>query len=122
MPHKPMTDEQLREIEQRLQAATPGPWTVKPDIRPDVVTDYMVRTEHGQGGYCDEGQITTGRTYGVIRDGSKHVAELAKNYGKGNSVPGDAFNDADLIAHAPTDIAALIAEVRRLRDEQGEAQ
>ena len=75
-----MTDDELREIEQRLQAATPGPW------------------KHGP------------ESHGVYRPngnrGEKPIVEEARTP-----------DDANFIAHTPSDIARLLAEVRRLRGE-----
>lgn len=68
-----MTDEQLKEIRDRLKAATPGPWTA---------IESMIG-----GWFIDE---VAGPMY----------------IGK---------DDAIFIACAPEDIAALLAEVRRLQ-------
>lgn len=78
-----MTEEELKAIEARLQAATPGPWS----------------------DFCESGDWW--------------IETMADDGSPGGLVVCDA-NDMDaadmaLIAAAPTDIAALIAEVRRLR-------
>jgi len=59
------------------------------------------------------GPDALGRTF-VNREGATldHAAIIADT-GGGNR----AARDADLIAHAPTDLAALIAEVERLRGQ-----
>lgn len=62
----------LDPMKERVDKATPGPWTNKRYRVGTVATDWTVGTCNG-------------------------------------------LNDAELIAHAPTDLAALIAEVERLR-------
>ena len=111
-----MPELDLDAIEARYKAATPGPWEVSPDIRPDVVS---------VGLYCNE--QPDGNTHLVNRVhgfkticGENHIAEFGKNYGQkmpdGTTVQ-SALDDAYFIAHARTDIPALVAEVRRLREE-----
>ena len=95
----------LDAIKARLEAATTGPWRVEPDSRPDILTVWTV---DGTGGYFDGGQILRNtRRWKSDVTGSLHVAEFAK-YANG-------MEDAEFIAHAPEDIAALVAEVERLR-------
>ena len=88
-----MTALDLDPIRARLAAATPGPW--ENDGGGEVGQHWsspqplasIVSTEVSCMAYCYGGSAA-----GVIRD-----------------------EDADFIAHAPTDIAALLAEVERLR-------
>jgi hypothetical protein len=129
-----LTDEELSEIEDRTSKASPGPWVVEPDLRPDVKNEEIfravhelesainvfrfiqkkdrekprafVRSESPNTGYFGEGQI--------IKDMSKnigHVCELAKFWEENHS----NIDDAEFIAHARTDIPKLIEEVYRLR-------
>lgn len=91
-----MTEEQLREIEARHEAATPGPWrhTFK-DCLYYMSSEFIDREDDPIG----VGLITS--------DINQHNAELYAT---------DA--DMEFIAHARADIPALLAEVRRLREEQ----
>jgi hypothetical protein len=79
-----MTEEQLKEIEDRANAATPGPWV-----------------QHGR----------------YVR--KNHVREIVI---QGSFLKKDGVNslpviDAEFIAHARTDIPALIAEVREQKEQ-----
>jgi hypothetical protein len=129
-----LTDEELLEIEARANKASPGPWVVEPDLRPDIKNEEVFRAVHdldsrintlrylqkenyekrnatvhsadGKSGYCGEGQI--------VREMSKvigHVCELAKFWEENHS----NMDDAEFIACARTDIPKLIEEVRRLK-------
>jgi hypothetical protein len=83
----PLTPQQLDEIEQRANAATPGPWT----------TDGW-EIYQGGGSSAPDLMAWAGETCRADDyDGSR--------------------NDADFIAHARTDVPALLAEIRRLRAE-----
>ncbi|MGD3843570.1 hypothetical protein QT614_22475 [Xanthomonas citri pv. citri] len=80
------TEQREREIRERLQAATPGPWDSEPDDEPEC---YWVFVDDGEGG---------GET----------VASCALGEFSGR-------DDADLIAHAPQDLADALDEIARLR-------
>jgi len=97
----------LDAIRARLQAATSGPWRVEPDSRPDIFTVYTVDET---GGYFGEGEIVknTRRCRSSVSE-QLHIAEFAKY--------ASAMEDAEFIAHAPEDIAVLLAEVERLQAE-----
>lgn len=93
-----MTDEQLDAIESRLATVPPSPWQA----------------------YCYEGPAHPPpkgwHTYSVCRDVDKedHVCvttALAKNEERAELV-------AEFVAHSRGDIAALVAEVRRLRSRE----
>ena len=86
-----MTD--LDAIEARLALATQGPWRVKEQ---------------------DPKQIHRG-TVQVQEDG-RGIEVIAECYC--GAYDGHGLRNADLIAHAPTDLAALIEEVRYLRGER----
>lgn len=89
-----MTNEQLAEIERRLNNATPGPW-VDTDSKPEA-----------------EGVV-------LILAGSDPLSTDAREvcvFCDMEVCDGQDLHNSVFIAHAPTDIAALIAEVRRLRD------
>jgi len=80
-----MTDDQLREIEKRCNAATAAPWESFIEGRDHLSGDDFIRT----GGM----------------DGSGPDIYLTQA----------THADQDFIAHARQDIPALIAEVRRLK-------
>jgi hypothetical protein len=82
----PLTEQQLDEIDARQQAATPDPWMPRAETYPHLV----IQGPEGSHPSDAEGIIST---------------NLAVNEGA----------DADFIAHARTDVPALLAEVRRLR-------
>ena len=86
-----MTTLDLEPIKERLAAATPGPWRVWHDPDPS------------KAGTA----VETAWCYGDIEGDT----ELITDY-----LPTGA--DAEMIAHAPEDIAALVAEVERLRAER----
>jgi hypothetical protein len=86
-----MTTLDLEPIKARLAAATPGPWRVWTDPDPTKVRATAVETA-----WC----------HGDIEGDT----ELITDY-----LPTDA--DAEMIAHAPEDLAALVAEVERLRGQ-----
>ena len=81
----------LEPIKERLAAATPGPWRVWHDPDPS------------KAGTA----VETAWCYGDIEGDT----ELITDY-----LPTGA--DAEMIAHAPEDIAALVAEVEQLRAER----
>ena len=91
--HKPMTDEELAEIKGRLAAITEWPW----------IAFCRTGVRHRMG-------ITNKR---LFDDGDApevlDVVELGEDAG---GIKSEA--DAAFIANAPTDIARLLAEVRRL--------
>ena len=85
-----MTSRQLQEIKARCDAATPGPWCK------DDGEALKVRAPHG-------GYVTI-------------LGNLIGHHGSGGREQPDTVSaNADFIAHARTDIPALIAEVRWLR-------
>lgn len=94
-----MTPEQLSEIEARLRAATPGPWTKDP---------------RGGG-------VVRGSTLIEFVRGSSYT-QVALAVGLHEKEAGGQEENATFIANAPADIAALIAEVERLRRHLDGAQ
>lgn len=85
--NEPMTQEQLDAIQERVEVATDGPWTVDSDD-----PAYIIYPE--KGGW--DGLVIA------------HVAEQ-----DGALFPVE--HNGSLIAHAPQDLADLLAEVERLR-------
>lgn len=88
-----MTPAQLSEIAARLRAATPGPWTKDP---------------RGGG-------VVRGSTLIEFVRGSSYT-QVALAVGLHEKEAGGQEENATFIANAPADIAALIAEVKRLRE------
>lgn len=90
----PLTPEALAEIRKRAEAATPGPWEPRdPDWWQLEDPDYADKTD---------GIQAAGRSIMGTCDGC----------------PAGKYDDAVFIAHARTDIPALLAEVERLRAER----
>lgn len=91
-----MTNEELKAIEERWAKATPGPWEIC----------------LGSGG-----NVCTG-IHHYLKDGSGSifVADCLTDYmlSKAVKCEDDHRQNLKAIASAPTDIAALLAEVRRL--------
>jgi hypothetical protein len=86
-----ITEQRLREIEDRLRAATPGPWRAEDQPGSD---DVRVVGRHN----------TTGEEFCISLPFTPH------GYREAN---------AELIANAPVDLADLVVEVRRLRATLG---
>lgn len=82
----------LKDITARLSRATPGPWRLKPQ---------------------DPTKIHRG-TVQVEEDG-RAIEVVAECYC--GAYEGHGLHNADLIAHAPADLDALVEEVERLRGE-----
>jgi hypothetical protein len=97
MPSDKLTDEELQEIEQRLETATPAPWTI------------------GFNGAMRS-------AWAIMRAGSSQTVlhlEPQKNIDLDESTHRvDA--DLDLVQFAPSDIRRLLDEVRALRGESSE--
>ncbi len=80
-------------IKARLVRATPGPWRLKPQ---------------------DPAKIHRGTVVQIEEDG-RATEVVAECYC--GAYEGHGLHNADLIAHAPTDLDALVEEVERLRGE-----
>lgn len=83
----PMNQEQLDAIQERVDAATPGPWAVDSDD-----PSYIIYSERGGWDGLVIAQVAD-------QDGALFPVE----------------HNGALIAHAPQDLTALLAEVERLR-------
>jgi hypothetical protein len=96
-----MTDQPLNldPIEARAAAATPGPWGTQRDLA---------------GAYTVQARPRTTR-YGMENDGD--IATLAAD-----RTDADNYANARFIAHAPADVKAMAAEIRRLRAELATAR
>jgi len=94
----------LDAIEARANAATPGPWlnADKKDIGKDWLIGSVI--DCGTTLELSDRIVTTDRLSGL------------------NVTSGGAHEDAEFIAHARTDIPALIAEIRALRSRSHKAE
>ena len=91
-----LSDERLADIEARAEAATPGPWTGK--IEPQRYPE------------CDDADLP-----GIVRSANGiEVAAVDERYGDGQNYEADTA----FIAHARSDIPALLAELKELRAER----
>lgn len=88
----------LEEIKAREQVATPGTWKV------------------GDGTHQS---LFNGRN-AVISQGGRYVVTDRAVYSDAPDFNKQVFSNMEFIAHARTDIPALIAEVERLTDENGD--
>lgn len=126
----------LEPIKERLKKATPGPWAWRED---DFRPKYMKQKKDGSwmsrpGCRGDRSwvMLLTGPPHASIKEGFtqediqrgypdewdfRHIIALRWNQVRGKSLVNvSPFpEDAKLIAHAPTDLKALIEEVERLR-------
>lgn len=98
-----MTEEELAVIEARWEKATPGEWVLS-DVYWKHVPDQWYRricraTSNGKPSICDVALMPYIHPAGELASRRDPQAEL----------------DFEAIAHARTDIPALVAEVRRLR-------
>ena len=83
----------LQAIEARLEAATQGPWSFHILPQPVGITAATIHSEHGPRETC-------------------WTVDLPPEIGGMGT-----DKDAEFIAHAPSDLAALLAEVERLRGQ-----
>lgn len=87
----------LQPIKDRLAAATPGPWTVDPNA-PGMATVAVESSKPSL--LASLAGVAQVNTVLILSSGP---------------VCGSPAQDAELIANAPADLAALVAEVERLR-------
>lgn len=111
-----MSDDRIAAIRARLEAATPGPWWWCPvgEQRAPAETDE----DHVYGAWWLFGPLRRERKNGIPRP--QTVLEAHYDAWQTYDTPRVSQADADFIAHAPDDIAFLLAEVtaRRLRAEE----
>ncbi len=93
-----MTEQELAAIEARANEATAGPWVKNGSVPEQVIyaptKRYPNRTSFMPIVYVTQTDYASGEYYADMLDG-----------------------DAEFIAHARTDVPALVAEVRRLRED-----
>lgn len=102
-----MTDEALQAIKERLNAATLGPWKCE-GIPYDGSTDPIIFSETVT--YSDQFYAKGKGVY---------IAQTVYDM-QSTTIEHNIDADTEFIAHAPADIAALLAEVERLREEVNE--
>lgn len=97
-----LTDEEIEEIKARAEAATPGPWR-----------------RQKQRGYTDD-YILTDHPDHQTKPHGNYIGEVG--YAAGHAVQ-NFEADADFIAHARTDIPALLSalEAEKKRADEAEA-
>ena len=103
----------IDEIKERLESATPGPW------RPGSLTNQSYHGDTGQpftNIYTDDDRGGKHPTFGTPLP-----LVVAEAHGEGLPFEEEKAN-AELIAHAPADIAYLLGIVERLQDELDEWQ
>jgi hypothetical protein len=105
--HVPISDQRLKEMKERTQKATTGPWehfSIPFDDEGEGIAEELVRTSwvHGQ---AKDRVLIVGQWVGI------------QTYQGQNPSHGIwcEDHDAEFIAHARTDIGDLIAEVERLK-------
>lgn len=123
-----LTDEQLREIRGRADAATPGPWGYNSYSRVDAgafianydnpdAPDYPDGSRPGsQPGhkFFDEVDNAWLAQRHAAYEADPEVASVPAEYG--DTATGRHANDAEFIAYARTDVPRLLDEIDRLRD------
>lgn len=87
----------IEEIEQRLAKATPGPW----------------QTVSYEDGLVGINALSDGDKDGIF---TKRVLVINRKRDGSPAYRQQAGPDAAFIAHAPTDIAALLSELKSLRE------
>ena len=105
--HQPLTDQQLDDIDARQKAATPGPWGVY-QYGGDSLIEIAADLEDTGCGYQARRTVCRFDEEPLDNDPT-HREWTADEYWA------QVQADARFIAHAPEDVDALVAEVRRLR-------
>jgi len=101
-----LTDEQLAEIRERMKWASPGPWELA-----------MLPKGSREDGLFAHATPTMLAYFGASGDKLISVCETTQDVLQS----GAPYDNAEFVAHAPTDIAALLAEVDELRRWKGKA-
>lgn len=103
----PLTDEQLGQIEARATAATDGPWGVY-TFGGDSLIEIAADLEDTGCGYRARRTIARLEDEPLDNDPTHREWTAEEDWAQVQA-------DAAFIAHAPEDVAALLAEIRRLR-------
>jgi len=97
-----LSEERLKEIRERLEKATPGPWEWE---------------------RADESDVSLGTKGSVYFEGHVLSCGYCKSCQKsGQRCTTPRETDSQFIANAPTDIADLLKEVEELRGERAEVR
>lgn len=91
-----MTNDELKEIEDRLNNASTGPWTIE------------------TGDYTGENWLIGSFFLGTSEDGENYSVHVTTDHVHASEFVGDAKADAEFIAHARTDIQRLLDEIKYL--------
>lgn len=108
----PLTDTQLDEIAARHNAATPGPWGV---YESDSMIDIAADLQETGCGYRARREICRLEDEPLDNDPTHREWTAEEDWAQVQA-------DAEFIAHAPEDVAALLAEIRRLRARVAELE
>lgn len=112
MTNQPTTDQQLDDIQTRANAATPGPWGI---YESGSLIDIAADLQDTGCGYRARRGIARLEDEPLDNDPAHREWTDEDDWAQVRS-------DAEFIAHARADIAALLAEVHRLRNELEAAQ
>ena len=102
MTDQPLGDDQLREIEERAEAATPGPWQVRFLDDDHAANLVAIATTPETGHPSPPGDLIAAT---LVQFPTRYV----------DITDGLWDENATFIAHARQDIPRLLAEIRRLR-------
>ncbi|MDT0567884.1 hypothetical protein RM704_10450 [Streptomyces sp. DSM 3412] len=103
----PLTDERFTVLESRADAATPGPWGI---YESGSMMDIAADLEETGCGYRARREIARFEEEPLDNDPAHKEWTAEEDWAQVRA-------DAVFIAHARTDVPALISEVRRLRNE-----
>ncbi|WP_328545383.1 hypothetical protein [Streptomyces europaeiscabiei] len=106
----PLTDTQLDEIEGRYKAATPGPWGVY-EFGGGSMIDVAAGLEDTGTGYRARREICRLEDEPLDNDPTHQEWTAEEDWAQVQA-------DAEFIAHAPADVAALLAQIHRLRAQR----
>jgi hypothetical protein len=104
---KPLTEQQLTGIETRAGAATPGPWGVY-EYGGDSLIEIAADLEDTGCGYRARRTVCRFDEEPLDNDPAHREWTAEEDWAQVQA-------DAEFVAHAPEDMPALLAEVRRLR-------
>lgn len=105
----PLTDEQLNDIDARVTAATDGPWGAY-TFGGDTLIEIAADLEETGTGYRARREICRLEDEPMDNDRTHREWTAEEDWAQVQA-------DAEFIKHAPADVGALLAEVRRQRDE-----
>ena len=105
---KRLTPEQTEEIRARAEAATPGPWRAMADGNQYINTRYFPTAK------C----VGCARVDGLVRPWNPHALVAFGFDPKEYETARFLEPDATFIAHARSDIPALLAEIAALKEER----